>query len=157
MKRLNKYVVPFLFLFLYALPVDACNVSTTGLNFANYDAFSPLPFNTTGTVTVVCAITPPPDVTISIGPSSNSGGFIPRQMKHISLPDLLSYNLYIDSAGTIVWGDGTGGTQTVFLKKVKQSKKKEKPIVTTIYGIVPPLQNVSIGAYRDVLTVTIVW
>ncbi len=158
MKRHNKLWLPVVIsIFFWLAPANACTVSTTGLNFTNYDVFSPLAYNTTGTVSVLCTIAPPPDVTISIGPSTHSGGFIPRQMKHASLPDLLSYNLYIDAGGTSVWGDGTSGTQTVFLKKVKKSKKKPKPVVTTIYGIVPPLQNVSIGTYSDLLTVTIVW
>jgi spore coat protein U-like protein len=51
----------------------------------------------------------------------------------------------------LIWGDGTGGTSTVFLKNVK----KNRPVNTTIYAIVPPQQNVSIGTYSDILTVTI--
>lgn len=146
------FLVGFLSFAQVALP---CTVTTTGIIFSNYDVFSPLPLNTTGTVTVTCPDTPPVDAVISIGSSPNSGGFIPRQMKHSTLPDFLSYNLYIDAAGTAVWGDGTGGTQTVTLNNVKASKNKPKPVITTIYGIAPPLQNVAVGTYNDILTVTV--
>lgn len=152
MKRGRRFLIALLFVFL-ARSADACTVSTTAVVFANYDVFSPAPLASTGSVTVTCDLTPLPDVTISIGPSARSGGFLPRQMKHAALSDLLSYNLYIDAGGTSLWGDGTGGTQTVFLKNVK----KRRPITVPIYGIVPPAQNVSAGAYSDALTVTIIW
>ncbi len=154
MKNLIKSFL-YLFVFLSLAGVAwPCTVTTTGVSFSNYDVFSPLPLNTTGTVTVNCPGPGQTDVIITIGPSPNSGGFIPRQMKHSTLPDLLSYNFYIDTAGTAVWGDGTAGTQTV-QDRVKQSKKKPKPLITTVYGIAPPLQNVAVGTYSDILTVTV--
>jgi len=149
--RTAKYL-SFLFAwFSFASAFAACTVTTTGINFGNYDVFNSSPLKSTGTITVGCDSSPPTYVTISIGPSPTSGGFIPRRMKNSSLADTLSYNVYLDAAGTSIWGDGTGGTNTVFLKNVK----KNRPVNTTIYAIVPPLQNVSIGTYSDILTVTI--
>lgn len=129
-----------------------CNVSATGLSFGPYDDFSPVPLDTTGTVTVVCDEAGPPDVMISIGPSGN-GSFNPRAMRHASLPDLLLYNLFTDASRGAVWGDSTAGTSTVFLKNVT----KNKPRMTTIYGRIPAGQSVSLGPYSDTLTVTIIW
>jgi spore coat protein U-like protein len=151
-KWTSRFLLCLIFI-LIARSAGACTVSTTGVVFANYDVFSLAPLTSTGSVTVTCDLAPLPDVTISIGPSSHSGGFLPRQMKHAALPDLLSYNLYIDTGGTSIWGDGTGGTRTVFLKNVR----RRRPITVPIYGIVPPAQNISAGSYSDVLTVTIVW
>ncbi|MCL5966951.1 MAG: spore coat protein U domain-containing protein [Deltaproteobacteria bacterium] len=31
------------------------------------------------------------------------------------------------------------------------------PVTTTVYGRIPPGQNVSVGSYGDTLTVTITW
>lgn len=151
MIRITKYL-SFLIAWLpFASAFAACTVTTTAINFGNYDVFNNLPLNSTGSVTVSCDLSPPPDVTISIGPSPTSGGFIPRRMKNTNLADTLSYNVYLDAAGTLLWGDGTGGTSTVLLKNVT----KNKPRITTIYAIVPPQQNVSIGTYSDILMVTI--
>jgi spore coat protein U-like protein len=132
----------------------ACNVTATGVIFRPYDVFSTGPLDSTGTVTVSCDEVPPPDPVISIGPSGNSGGFYPRRMRRSSGTDTLGYNLYTDPSMTTVWGDGAAGTATVKLKNVHRQKP---PVVTTIYGRIPPGQNVPSGAYGDTLTVTITW
>ncbi|MBI3609877.1 MAG: spore coat protein U domain-containing protein [Nitrospirae bacterium] len=150
MKRLIKYgIFSVLFFYLPTQAEAACTLTTTAVNFGNYNVFSPLALNSTGSVTVSCSAGSSQNMTISIGPSPNSGGFIPRKMKHATLPDMLSYNVYINAAGTSVWGNGTGGTSTVFLNRVRR-----RPQTVTVYGIIPPLQNVTIGSYSDLLTVT---
>jgi spore coat protein U-like protein len=63
----------------------------------------------------------------------------------------LLYNLYLDAARTIVWGDGTGGSQT-------------GPMVTTrgaggtttayVFGRIPAGQDVAAGVYGDTIRVT---
>ncbi len=129
----------------------ACGVTTTGVNFGIYDVFAAAPRDTAGTVTVACDRNPPTDVTISIGPSPTSGGFQPRQMRHTSQADRMRYNLFTTASMTTVWGDGSAGTSTVLLRKVNRNR----PVTTTIYGRIPPRQNVSVGAYSDSVTVTI--
>ncbi|GAB4369010.1 MAG: hypothetical protein Kow00128_14830 [Deltaproteobacteria bacterium] len=156
MKRAGS-VLPILLLLASAPAGEAhaaCNVSATGVAFGSYDVFAPAPLDSTGTVTVSCDEVPPPNVTVEIGPSPGSGGFNPRRMRHASRPDRLDYNLFTDATRSAVWGDGTAGTQTVFLKRVKRQKP---PVVTTIYGRIPPGQNVPVGDYFDTLTVTITW
>jgi len=149
-----KYSLALLLLFLAWEAQAACNVSATSVSFVGYDAFSSVPLDSTGSVTVSCDEVPPPDPVISISPSGNSGGFFPRKMRRVSGADMLEYNLFIDPSISRVWGDGTAGTNTVRLKNVHRQKS---PVVTTIYGRIPPRQNVRAGAYRDTLTVTIIW
>jgi spore coat protein U-like protein len=146
-----KVLTALLFLLLAGGAEAACSVSATGVNFGAYDVFVATPYDSTGTVTVTCDQAPPVDVTITIGPSGTSGGFIPRQMRSSSSPDRLNYNLFVNAGRSTVWGDGAAGTSTVFLKNVK----KNRPTVTTIYGRIPPGQDVSVGSYFDSLTVTI--
>lgn len=129
----------------------ACRVTTTGMNFGAYDVFAAVPRDTTGTVTVACDRNPPTDVTVSIGASPTSGGFNPRQMRRTSGTDRLNYNLFTTASMTTAWGDGSAGTSTVLLGKVN----KNRPVTATIYGRIPPGQNVSVGTYTDTLTVTI--
>jgi spore coat protein U-like protein len=131
-----------------AAPVR-CTVSTTQIDFGNYDVFSAAPTTGTGTITLSCD--PKADVTIAIGHSSNSGGFRPRMMDHALLADTLDYNIYTGSDLMTVWGDGTHGTKTVNLTNVKNNNTP--PII--INGKIEPLQNVSAGDYGEHLFVTI--
>jgi spore coat protein U-like protein len=126
-------------------------VTTTGVSFGGYDVFVTVPQDSTGTVTVSCDQNPPTDVTVAIGPSASSGGFRPRSMRNASTSDRLNYNLFTNASMSVVWGDGTSGTSTVLLFKVN----KNRPQTATIYGRIPPGQNVSVGTYADTLTVTI--
>lgn len=155
MKR-SRSVLPILLLLLFPTGrcLADCSVSSTSVSFGPYDVFSPAPLDSTGSVTVSCDELPPADVVIEIGPSAGSGGFSPRQMRHASRADRLNYNLFTDASRSSVWGDGTAGTQTVFLKNVKRQKP---PAIATIYGRIPPGQNVPVGVYADTLTVTITW
>lgn len=146
-----NFIIFSLFLLLTGEVYAACTVTATGVNFGNYDVFVATALNSTGSITVTCDLVPPVDVTISIGPSPNSGVLNPRQMKLLAGSDLLNYNLFTDAARTQIWGDGTGGTTTIFLKNVP----KNRPKTVTVYGSISPNQNVSIGSYSDLLTVTI--
>jgi spore coat protein U-like protein len=154
---MKKYLIVILFIFFMMLsfwwaraPLAACSVSTNPVNFGNYDVLSSAPDNATGSVTVNCNQAPPPLVTISIGSSPTSGGFDPRMMMHATGNDTISYNFFVDSVYTQIWGDGSGNTFT------KSSKvNKNRPWVTTIYGRIPPGQDVSVGNYSDTLTVII--
>jgi len=134
----------------------ACNVSTTSVNFGNYDVFLATPLDSTGTTTVWCDENLKSNMIIDIGPSGNSGGFQPRKMRRSSGSDLLDYNLYTNSSRTTVWGNGTAGTSTVNVGGGRL-KKNEPPTSLTIFGRVPPGQNVSVGTYSDTLVVTITW
>lgn len=151
MKIPGKGVVVLLCLILGNAAHAACGVTTTGINFGAYDVFAAVPRDSSGTVTVACDRNPPTDVIISIGASPTSGGFNPRQMRRTSGTDRLNYNLFTTASMTTVWGDGSAGTSTVFLRKVNRNH----PVTTTIYGRTPPGQNVSVGVYSDSVTVTI--
>ena len=151
MKSFRRGLVGLLCLILGDSAHAACRVATTGLDFGEYDVFAPMPRDSAGTVTVACDRNPPTDIVISIGPSPASGGFNPRRMRHTVLPDRLEYNLFISPSMGTAWGDGSAGTSTVRLRKVNRNR----PATATIYGRIPPGQNVSVGAYSDSVTVTI--
>jgi spore coat protein U-like protein len=142
-----------LFFLLFAHEAEAvCNVAATNINFGAYDVFSNTPKDATGTISVDCDEAPPPIVVIRVGPSFNSGGFRPRQMRHTTRPDRLNYNLFADSSMSVVWGDGTQGTSTVSNKV-----RKNRPWIATLYGRIPARQDVSMGTYRETVSVTITW
>jgi spore coat protein U-like protein len=147
----GKGLVVLLCLILGNAAHAACRVTTTGINFGAYDVFAAVPRDTAGTVTVACDQNPPTDVTIAIGRSPTSGGFQPRQMRQASQADRMNYNLFVSPSMVTVWGDGSAGTSTVLLNNVN----KNRAVTTTIYGRIPPGQDVSVGAYSDSVTVTI--
>jgi spore coat protein U-like protein len=128
----------------------ACTVSTTNVNFGNYDVFSATPRDSTGMISVFCNART--TITAAIGPSPNSGGFSPRQMKLTTGTDLLNYNLYRNSTRTQIWGDGTGGTYTL-----SWTVSRNKTVSRTVYGRILPLQDVPAGNYNETLTVTITY
>lgn len=130
----------------------ACSMAVTPMNFGAYNVFGVAPLRSTGTFSVTCNEAPPPTVTLTVGPSSTTGLFNPRQMKQSGGSDLLSYNLFTDSALTQVWGDGvTGGSV------LNQKVTKNKAWNALVYGSLPAQQNVSAGGYSDSLLVTIIW
>jgi spore coat protein U-like protein len=80
--------------------------------------------------------------------TGSSGTFAPRALRNGT--DQLAYNLFRDAALTSVWGDGTGGTSVFF----KTNPHPIKPVVLTIYGRIPSLQDVGAGSYADTIIVT---
>ncbi len=130
-----------------------CGVTTTPVKFNNYDVFSASPTNSTGTITVNCNNpgTRPIPVTVAIS-SGGSGTFNPRQMKSATGTERLNYFLFTDPGQTVIWGDGTGGTSTVTTMITRQTS-----LIATVYGTVPPKQNLSAGSFSDSLVVTVSW
>ena len=64
--------------------------------------------------------------------------------------DFLNYALYKDAARTQVWGSGlAGGTTMAYAAATKNST------AVSVYGTVPQAQDVTVGAYADVVLATI--
>jgi spore coat protein U-like protein len=118
-----------------------CSVGTVGLNFGNYDVFSTLDNDITGTINVTCQFS----TSYSISLSSGTGTYASRTM--MSAGNLLSYNLYLDPTRLTIWGDGSAGTGTVSSTGITGS--------STVYGRIPARQNAAVGIYADVVIVTV--
>ena len=132
-----------------AAAAPGCLVSNiTSVNFGIYDVFSAVPLDSVGTVTVRCG-QDTPNLTISINPGS-SPTFSPRWMKSTRLQPLI-YDLYLDAAHTVLWGDGSGGTQRYGPVTMLQ----DASTTVYIYARVPALQVVAPGDYSETLTVTL--
>jgi spore coat protein U-like protein len=138
----------------------SCSVSAAALSFGSYDVFAASPITSTTTLSVTCTLTSGGATTVTYVVALSSGSsntFVQRQMKNGA--NALGYNLYSDSARTTVWGDGTGGTQTVSQPQPMQLKPPT-PVLTdnfTVYGNVPALQDVAVGAYSDNITITLTY
>jgi spore coat protein U-like protein len=128
----------------------ACHVSGVDVRFGTYDPLSIGATPSTGSITVTCNQSPPPTVTIQIGPSAGTGAFAPRGLRKVGGAELLNYNLYADSNLTQIWGDGTAGTVAP-----SHRVQKNSPWSPTVYARIPAGQDVSAGAYTDVVSITV--
>lgn len=132
---------------LGAAPAEgACSLSATGVAFGAYDVFAPAPTDSTGTVVLECD---PSEKNITITLSPGTGTFATRTLRQGA--ETLGYNLYLDAARTTVWGDGSAGTSTVFIR----NPRPNRPTEVTIFGRIPAAQDVSVGAYSDTIIVTV--
>jgi len=136
-----------------------CSISATGVSFGAYDAAMTAPTDSTGAVDVTCTYLPPgkgASVNFAIQLSQGlAGSYAPRTLG--SAAGSLSYNLYLDPARSLIWGNGLGSTGVAAGKVTvgpgvgNGTRSQSFPI----YGRVPPLQVVGAGTYADSITVTI--
>jgi spore coat protein U-like protein len=155
MIRIILIMIIFFFgIFKIDTALSQCTINVTPINFGNYDIFSSIPLDTTGMITINCV-----DVVwaeVKLGVSLTSGTFNPRRMRRSGGADLLDYNIYTNTSRTVIFGDGTGGTEIVEIHKPPGTPRPE-PWSRTInmYGRIPPGQDVSAGTYSDTVTATV--
>ena len=94
-----------------AVAATRCSlVSASGMSFGRYDPGERKPLDATGAVTVQCdELTSGEVISIELS-RSRTGGFAPRTMVGVGNGTRFEYNLYIDAARTLIWGDGSSGT-----------------------------------------------
>jgi spore coat protein U-like protein len=126
----------------------ACTVTVNAnVAFGTYNIFNPTALDATGRFNVRCT-RPDRNATLHISLSQGSTGtYAARRLT--GGVEFLLYNLYLDAARTIVWGDGTGGSQayTVAYPGSRQ--------YFNVYGRIPALQDARVGAYADSITITV--
>ena len=83
--------------------------------------------------------------------TGQGASYAPRAMKKGVGVETLSYNLYLDAAAMSVWGNGTGGTQVY----TRTRPPYNTDVALTVYGRLPPGQDVTAGTYTDTVSVTI--
>jgi spore coat protein U-like protein len=137
----------------WAASVASCSVSATSVAFGAYDPTSSVAVTPTGSVSVSCQLISGISLLVAytITLSTGSGSYTARKMIGTATP--LSYNLYLNSAMTQVWGDGvTGGSVSksdgylLGLGTVSNSY--------TVYAKLPAQQLVSAGSYADSIIVS---
>jgi spore coat protein U-like protein len=124
-----------------------CTISTaSGPAFGTYDILSSAPLDAVGTVSYRCTGGSRPTVQLSTG---SSGTYLARTLRNGT--SRLEYNLYLDAARSMVWGDGSAGTFTDF----PQSGNRARSIF--IYGRIPARQDPAVGSHSDSIVVTFVF
>ncbi len=131
-----------------AYAAASCSWRTVvGVNFGTYDVFTATPNDSTGTLTYRCTGSAG---AVSIDLSRGSApSFSPRYM--LNGAQQLNYNLYLDSAHTSIWGDGTSGTVHYTINNPANGQN----VSVTVYGRAPASQDIGTGAYADTIVATI--
>ena len=135
-------------------PAATCSVSTGGAAFGASTAFTVQQADVVFSVTVSCSGAASEHVPITIAAAQGNGTYANRQMKTANWT--VSYNLFVDSGRTQVWGDGTGITQSVSDTIVLVTGAQEDHGYT-LYGRIPVQGNQSVGAATDSVTVTLTY
>jgi spore coat protein U-like protein len=118
-----------------------CSVSTSSIVFGDYDPIRPYDLPTVGQITYACTgIHQAVSIGLTLGNRGNS-----REREMSFGRRRLRYNLYIDPAGTRVWGDGTQGTEEYRVPAPVDGKA----ISLMVYGRAASRQDVSSGNYHD--------
>jgi spore coat protein U-like protein len=123
-----------------------CVITTVGgVAFGTYTVADTAPLDTVGSIRLDCNGAAKL-VTVDLG-RGNAPTFNPRFMRNGA--SQLSYNLFLDAARAAIWGDGTGGTLRY------GATNPPNVIDLTIYGRIPPLQDLPLGQYTDTIVVTV--
>jgi spore coat protein U-like protein len=134
----------------HAVCVGSIVVTTTPVQFMNYDPVSFTPKTATGNINVKCSVVSllqSYTVSLSAGPGNGYGN---RQLVNGS--HRLDYNLYTSNTYQYIWGDGTGGTQRVRFDAFLQLLSS---VDHTVYGLIPARQDRPAGAYAATISVTV--
>jgi spore coat protein U-like protein len=130
--------------------INSCLVSATGVAFGT---FSGSRSDSTGTITLLCdgnGNGNPYTVALSQGLSNS---FIDRTMFH-GIHDVLHYNLYLDSARSLIWGNGQGETRLsvgTFNFPGGAPQTRSLPV----FGRIPFQPDPPPGIYADQIIVTV--
>ena len=119
-----------------------CTVTALPVVFGAYNPLSSQNVDGAGSVTIACA----PASAYVVSLSTGLGTYSTRRMASGSYA--INYNLYVDAARSVIWGDGSGSTS-----KVSDSAASA---TYPVYGRIPGSQSAAgVGAYSDTITVTV--
>ncbi len=130
-----------------ARAVPTCSFGVAGaLAFGVYDPLSASNADSSSTLSYRCPQGQPLRISLDAG---LAGSFAAREMTMGS--ERLRYNLYLDAARTIVWGDGTGGSQ---VGPGVVSHGASGTTTAYVFGRIPAGQDAAAGTYGDTIRVT---
>lgn len=129
-----------------AIVLENCTVVATPMVFTSITEVGAGNNDSTASLALVCTPNADFDIALNDGANASNGQ---RRLKNALTTEYLNYNLYMDSSRAQPWGN-VQGTNT---------KAGTAPLGVanyTVYGRIPAgVDNVSAGAYADVVTVTV--
>jgi spore coat protein U-like protein len=122
-----------------------CAVTATDLNFGTYTSSTGTPLQGTTLLRATC--TPGSTYNVGLNEGTSAGATV-NQRRMVSGPQVLNYQLYSDSARSVIWGNTTG-TDTVTGVGTGMAQDH------TVFGAIPAAQVVPAGDYGDTITVRV--
>jgi spore coat protein U-like protein len=151
MKRIAVFAIAAILISSAAL-ADNCkwDIAPANINFGSYSAFG-ASVAANSAFQINCT---PPAIGLLTLSKGAANSYTPRSMPRTTPPAAtLDYNLYMDAAHSIIWGDGTSGTQ--YLTFV--STPTNKIYAGSIFGYIPAGLDVAPGTYTDTIQATLNW
>jgi spore coat protein U-like protein len=139
----------------FAAWAASCSITSPTLAFSSYDPLLGTADDSTAVIQVSCVRTVLPSETANYTLTSsvgNGANYATRVM--LRGADQLTYNVYSNSARTQIWGNGTNSTFTItggFTLNNNTTRSRNH----TLYGRIPPLQDITAGTYNDTLVTTL--
>jgi len=133
---------------------QSCTIGTNTVAFGVYDPLALPPLDTASGISVSCSRNGGfPFVIYRIDLNTGqAGAYIPRAMTNGA--SQLNYNLYTNASRSNIWGDGAGGTNSVFgFMFIPNGQTRTRR--HTVYGRSFAGQTVSTGSYLDTITATV--
>lgn len=127
-----------------ATVIASCTVTAGTVAFGNYDPTSVGNLDQAGTFTVAC--TKGTGASVGLNTGSNASGATRRMT---SGSEFLTYELYKESDRSNVWGNSGGAAVTL------AAATSNAPQTLTVYGRIPPGQDVGVASYTDTVLITV--
>jgi spore coat protein U-like protein len=128
-----------------------CWVSTSGIAFGAYDVIFDRPRDSTAVIRLGCHDEGPQEVRLGLGPSAVSGTVFSRRLARVGGGGSLEYNLFMDPARSLVWGEDASGGPA--LRVVVPGR--DAPQQVLVYGRVFGGQEPRPGQYTDSVAISI--
>ncbi len=151
---MNKRKINFALAFLISLIAPNCFAitcsftSTTAVVFGNYDVFSAANDDSIGSINYSCQGVGNNVIIIYL----NQGNAISTFNRYmLSGASRLRYNLYLDSARTQVWGNGTSRTNIYG----PFNPPNKTNVTVSVYGRIVAQQDAAVGSYSDYVVATV--
>lgn len=126
-----------------------CLIAASNIDFGQVGVISS-PVNSTGTISATCTNFSP--YNLLLGPGQGAGANQnARKLTRVGDSDTLGYALYTDATRSIVWGDGTDGTNT------RPGYGSGTTQTSTIYATLLPSAAVPAGVYVDTVIATVMF
>jgi spore coat protein U-like protein len=132
-----------------------CTVTTAPVAFGTYNPASGTPTDTTGTITVTCTNGSTYTIALDAGANPSSAGNVTTRRMTAGASKFLSYQLYLDSPHTTIWGDGANGSS---INPTSGSFTGDGTAQGySVYGRITTGNYVPSGSYTDTVVMTVTY